>query len=77
MVAVLSKFRTGDTVVVDATEEFYSGVDGWRGRVIAVGPKAPTAVHSQVPEGYCAIEVQTDAATGVLLVPHDQLRLSV
>jgi hypothetical protein len=70
MVALLSRFRRGDAVRIDAREEFYAYVDGWRGRVVAVGPCAPNAVHSQVPEGYCAVECEGGK---VLLVPHDQL----
>jgi hypothetical protein len=70
MVALLSKFRTGDKVRIDATDEFYAYVDGWRAVVVAVGPKEPNPVHSQVPEGYCAIEAPGGL---MLLVPHDQL----
>ncbi|WP_284894796.1 hypothetical protein [Burkholderia sp. lyk4-R2A-23] len=70
MVALLSKFRSGDRVRIDANSEFYSYIDGWRAIVMAVGPRAANSVHSQVPEGYCAIE----AGDGqVFLVPHDEL----
>jgi hypothetical protein len=69
MVALLSKFRTGDRVRIDATGEFYAYIDGWRGIVCAVGPRAANAVHSQVPEGYCAVECDGR----VFLVPHDEL----
>lgn len=70
MVAVLSRFRAGDCVRIEARGEFYAFVDGERGRVIAVGPKAPNGVHSQIPEGYCAVEA-SDAR--IFLVPHDEL----
>jgi hypothetical protein len=70
MVALLSKFRTGDRVRVDARTEFYAFIDGWRAIVMAVGPRAANAVHSQVPEGYCAIEADEGR---VFLVPHDEL----
>ncbi|MGF6978202.1 hypothetical protein QFZ94_006717 [Paraburkholderia sp. JPY465] len=51
MVALLSKFRTGDRVRIDATGELYAYIDGWRGIVCAVGPRPANAVHSQVLEG--------------------------
>jgi hypothetical protein len=70
MPALLSKFRAGDKVRIDAREQFYAYVDGWRGMVAAVGPKEPNACHSQVPEGYCAVECEGGR---VFLVPHDQL----
>lgn len=70
MVALLSKFRTGDRVRVDARDEFYAFIDGWRAIVSAVGPRAPTPVHPEVAEGYCAI---CDAEGRLFLVPHDQL----
>ena len=69
MVALLSKFRAGDRVRIDARSEFYAYVDGWCGIVCAVGPKEANAVHSQVPEGYCVVECDGR----VFLVPHDEL----
>lgn len=72
MVALLSKFRAGDKVRIDASDDFYAYVDGWRARVVAVGPKDPNAVHSQVPEGYCVVEAGGNEPL-ILLVPHDQL----
>jgi hypothetical protein len=73
MVTLLSRFRQGDTVRVNAKDAFYEHIDGWRARVVAVGPKDPNAVHSQVPEGYCAVE--TDGR--VFLVPHDELQFDL
>lgn len=70
MVALLSRFRRGDKVRIDARGEFYAFVDGWRAIVVAVGPANPNPVHSQVPEGYCAVEADGGR---VLLVPHDEL----
>jgi hypothetical protein len=70
MVALLSKFRRGDKVRIDAKGEFYAYVDGERGRVCAVGPHEANAVHSQVPGGYCAVECEGGR---VFLVPHDEL----
>lgn len=72
--SILSQFRAGDKVRIDAKTEFYSFIDGERGRVVAVGPKDPNPVHSQVPGGYCAVEASEGR---VFLVPFDQLRLSV
>jgi hypothetical protein len=72
--AAMSQFRTGDTVAVAARDEFYAHVDGWRGRVAAVGPKAPNACHSQVPEGYGLVEIVDAEGAKQLLVPFDQLR---
>lgn len=65
----LSRFRTGDKVRIDARDAFYAEIDGERGRVVAVGPKEPNAVHSQVPGGYCAVESEGR----VFLVPHNEL----
>lgn len=70
MVALLSKFRAGDKVRVQAKDGFYEYIDGWRARVFAVGPKPATSYHMQVPEGYCAVETD-DGKT--FLIPHDQL----
>ncbi|PMS38859.1 hypothetical protein C0Z20_00945 [Trinickia symbiotica] len=71
-------FRTGDRVVIEASEEFYAYVDGWQGRIAVLGPKAPNACHSQVPAGYALVECERGEDTPAqLLVPFDQLRLSV
>ncbi|RQQ20799.1 hypothetical protein DF107_05805 [Burkholderia stagnalis] len=70
MAALLSRFRAGDRVRVDARDEFYAFIDGWRATVIAHGPRAANPVHSQVPDGYCAIEAEGGK---IFLVPHDQL----
>jgi hypothetical protein len=70
MVALLSKFRKGDRVRVDARDEFFAFIDGERAIVAAVGPAEPNAVHCSVPGGYCAI---CDAAGRTFLVPQDQL----
>ncbi|MFX1803515.1 hypothetical protein PWR66_07665 [Paraburkholderia sp. A1RO-5] len=70
MVALLSKFRKGDRVRVDARDEFYAFIDGQRAIVSAIGPAEANTVHSQVPGGYCAV---CDAEGRVFLVPHDQL----
>ncbi|RQQ65555.1 hypothetical protein [Burkholderia stagnalis] len=74
MVALLSKFRPGDRVRIDARDEFYAYIDGWRATVIAVGPRNPNPVHSQVPEGYCAVEAEGGR---IFLVPHDQLTFDI
>lgn len=66
----LSQFRAGDKVRIEARGEFYAFIDGERGRVVAVGPKEPNAVHSHVPGGYCAIEASEGR---VFLVPHNEL----
>lgn len=70
MVALISKFRKGDRVRVDARDEFYAFIDGWRATVSAIGPAEANAVHSQVPGGYCAV---CDAEGRVFLVVYDQL----
>lgn len=74
MVAVLANVRVGDRVIVDATDDFYAFIDGWRARVAAVGPAPASLVHCQVPGGYASIEADQG---GTFLVPLDQLRLSV
>jgi hypothetical protein len=71
--AAMSKFRAGDKVAIEARDEFYAYVDGWRGMVAAIGPKEANACHSQVPEGYAAVEVE---GARVFLVPFDQLKLA-
>ncbi|WP_042301743.1 hypothetical protein [Paraburkholderia kururiensis] len=74
MVALLSKFRRGDRVRIDATDETLSEVDGWRGRVAVIGPADACGAHSQVPEGYALVEVERDGDAPLQFwVPLDQL----
>lgn len=75
--SVLSQFRAGDKVLIAARDEFYAYVDGWRGRVAVVGPKAPNPCHSQVPEGFALVEVIDAEGAKQMLVPFDQLRMTV
>jgi hypothetical protein len=73
-----SRFRAGDKVVIESRGEFYAYVDGWVGRVVAVGPKQPNACHSQIPEGYILVEIDRGGDTPLQLpVPYDHLRLTV
>jgi hypothetical protein len=72
---VLSKFRAGDKVRVEAKGDFYGFIDGWPGVVAAVGPKPANACHSQIPEGYACVEVERDG-TKQFLVPFDELVFS-
>lgn len=74
MVAVLATFRPGDRVIVEAREEFFSYIDGWRARVAVVGPAEASKANYQVPGGYALIEADQG---GTFLVPFDQLRLTV
>lgn len=75
----INTFRAGDRVMVTAKDEFYAYIDGWCGRVLAVGPAKPNPVHSQVPEGHCAVSTdgRKDGERCVFLVPVDQLALTV
>lgn len=77
MAHALSQFRTGDAVLIEARDEFYGYVDGWKGRVVAVGPKPSNACHYQVPGGHAIVEIEKGEGPLHLLVPFDQLRLSV
>ena len=74
MVAVLANVRPGDRVIVEAADEFYAYIDGWRARVAVVGPSSASHAHYQVPAGHALIEADHG---GTFLVPLDQLRLSV
>ena len=74
MVAVLANVRPGDRVIVEAADDFYAFIDGWRARVAVVGPAPASANHMQVPGGYAYIEADHG---GTFLGPLDQLRLSV
>lgn len=63
--AFLSGFHVGDHVVVEAKDEFYAYIDGWRGRV--TGHEA----------GCVRIEVAHEGLQKVFLVPADELTLTV
>jgi ribosomal protein L21E len=63
--AFLSGFHVGDHVIVEAKDDFYAYIDGWRGRV--TGHEA----------GCVRIEVSDEGLQKVFLVPADELRLTV
>lgn len=73
----LATFRVGDAVIIAARTEFYTYLDGRRGRVKAVGPMPAGDGFFELPAGYARVEAQGDTVPLELLVPLDELRLDL